>query len=476
MNKHYIFLLLLMVVSFSVNAQVGINTDNSAPNGSAMLDVKSSNRGMLVPRMTIAERNAIASPANGLLVYCTDNNHFYTNKGTPVSPNWVMISSQWISNGSNITFSGGNVGIGLTNPGFPIDITGDVNFSGTLRKNGIPVITGVSGVSASAPVLSSGGSAPNISIPQATSSASGFLSASDWNNFNNKVSSQWVTNGQDITYNTGKAGIGTTAPAASALLELKSTSRGFLPPRMTAAQRNAITSPADGLMIFCTDCPSPNNLQVYAYGKWNPMAFNRLPIAANVNQTGYPAINLALLGSYSYSDSDNDPQGLSTFKWYRADNPSGLNETAISGATNLSYSMVAADINKYIRFAVTPVATTGASPGDEVKSPGFLGPILNWTCGAPITVNHVAGTTAPVTKTVTYGTVSNIPGEISKCWITSNLGASQQATAVDDATEPSAGWYWQYNRKQGYKHVMRNPWAAQQLQTVCKKRADRIEY
>jgi len=70
----------------------------------------------------------------------------------------------------------------------------------------------------------------------------------------------------------------------------------------------------------------------------------------------------------------------------------------------------------------------------------------------PITVNHVAGIVAPVTKTVTYGSVTNIPGEPEKCWITSNLGADHQATAVDDATEASAGWYWQFNRKQGYKH------------------------
>ena len=64
----------------------------------------------------------------------------------------------------------------------------------------------------------------------------------------------------------------------------------------------------------------------------------------------------------------------------------------------------------------------------------------------------MAGDVAPVTKTVTYGTVTNIPGEETKCWITRNLGASQQATAVDDATEASAGWYWQFNLKQGYKH------------------------
>ena len=74
------------------------------------------------------------------------------------------------------------------------------------------------------------------------------------------------------------------------------------------------------------------------------------------------------------------------------------------------------------------------------------------SCGQPITISHIAGVVAPVYKIVTYGTVTNIPGEPSKCWITSNLGADHQATAVDDATESSAGWYWQFNRLQGYKH------------------------
>ena len=75
-----------------------------------------------------------------------------------------------------------------------------------------------------------------------------------------------------------------------------------------------------------------------------------------------------------------------------------------------------------------------------------------WTCGSSITVNHIAGAVAPVSKTVTYGTITNIPGEPTKCWITSNLGADHQASYVEDATEASAGWYWQFNRKQGYKN------------------------
>ncbi len=86
---------------------------------------------------------------------------------------------------------------------------------------------------------------------------------------------------------------------------------------------------------------------------------------------------------------------------------------------------------------VTLNATTSACP---------------FTCGQTITKNHVAGSVAPVNKTTTYGTVTGIPGEAAKCWITKNLGATQQATAVNDATEASAGWYWQFNRKQGFKN------------------------
>jgi hypothetical protein len=57
-----------------------------------------------------------------------------------------------------------------------------------------------------------------------------------------------------------------------------------------------------------------------------------------------------------------------------------------------------------------------------------------------------------VNKTVNYGTVeTNLTGS-NKCWITKNLGSDRQALSATDDTEASAGWYWQFNRKQGYKH------------------------
>jgi uncharacterized protein (TIGR02145 family) len=63
----------------------------------------------------------------------------------------------------------------------------------------------------------------------------------------------------------GNVAIGTVTPKVSAKLEIASTNQGFLPPRMTLSQRNAIATPADGLVIFCYDC---DELQVYSMGQW----------------------------------------------------------------------------------------------------------------------------------------------------------------------------------------------------------------
>jgi hypothetical protein len=64
-------------------------------------------------------------------------------------------------------------------------------------------------------------------------------------------------------------GIGTLTPDSSAKLEIKSAAKGFLLPRMTFAQRNAIANPAAALMIWCTDC---DEMQVYDGSKWKNMS------------------------------------------------------------------------------------------------------------------------------------------------------------------------------------------------------------
>ena len=64
-------LLLLFAIPVSLYSQnIGINTQN--PDASAALEIQSTDAGILIPRMSEAQRNLIASPATGLLVYQTD--------------------------------------------------------------------------------------------------------------------------------------------------------------------------------------------------------------------------------------------------------------------------------------------------------------------------------------------------------------------------------------------------------------------
>ena len=63
-------------------------------------------------------------------------------------------------------------------------------------------------------------------------------------------------------------GIGTSNPNESALLDLNSTNKGLLPPRMTYAQRNSIASPAPGLMVWCTDCGTNGELCIFNGISW----------------------------------------------------------------------------------------------------------------------------------------------------------------------------------------------------------------
>lgn len=122
-------ILLVFTVNFS-NAQVGIGTTN--PDASSILDVTSTSQGLLFPRLSTVNRNAIVLPAKGLTIFNTTANQIQINVGTPGAPIWTTLGQDtsgifdepWFntttntaatSNTQNI-YQMGNVGIGTTNP------------------------------------------------------------------------------------------------------------------------------------------------------------------------------------------------------------------------------------------------------------------------------------------------------------------------------------------------------------------------
>lgn len=86
------FISILIGFNFCLAQNVAINEDGSPPDNSAMLDITSNNRGLLIPRMTEAQKNAIVQPATGLLIYQTDlDSGFYYNQGSSGSPDWIAL-------------------------------------------------------------------------------------------------------------------------------------------------------------------------------------------------------------------------------------------------------------------------------------------------------------------------------------------------------------------------------------------------
>ncbi len=77
------FLFTILIFSdLSIHAQVAINTDGSAANSSAILDLKSTDKGLLLPRMSLTQMNAITSPPEGLIVFCTTVNSAFCYNGS----------------------------------------------------------------------------------------------------------------------------------------------------------------------------------------------------------------------------------------------------------------------------------------------------------------------------------------------------------------------------------------------------------
>ncbi|WP_240484786.1 hypothetical protein [Aequorivita vladivostokensis] len=86
-----IVLFVFLFSASAIQAQVGIGTTN--PNASSALDISSTTKGLLTPRMTTAQRLAITTPANSLLVYDTSLESFYYYDTTPAPGAWIRINS-----------------------------------------------------------------------------------------------------------------------------------------------------------------------------------------------------------------------------------------------------------------------------------------------------------------------------------------------------------------------------------------------
>jgi hypothetical protein len=167
----------MITISISSMAQnVGVNADGSTADPSAMLDIKSTDKGMLIPRMSLTERGLIAMPATGLLIFQTDNTPgFYYNSGTPVLPVWTMISTSGDMQGTN---NGLLIGQGTGNPStFTPASTANDQFLSTPTAGGTPTWTTPSDVTGSAVVTVTNGAGQGVGNGNSSIDVSGAAGA-----------------------------------------------------------------------------------------------------------------------------------------------------------------------------------------------------------------------------------------------------------------------------------------------------------
>ena len=112
-----------------------------------------------------------------------------------------------------------------------------------------------------------------------------------------------------------QVGVGTTTPDASSALDITSTTKGLLIPRMTAAQRDAISSPAIGLMIYQTD--GTVGFYYYNGSSWAEVAATSKTYSVNTfyAELGGYVIQISPNGKHGLVVAMQD-QGVST--WYQA--------------------------------------------------------------------------------------------------------------------------------------------------------------
>lgn len=203
-NNKFAFAVLAALMIFSFNriyAQGGaaINATGTPADPSAALDISSTNQGILIPRMTLAQRQLISNPAVGLMIYQTDD----------VKGFWYFDGTSWMQS------------IGPAGPAGATGATGADGVTGPMGPTGL---------------IANGTAAGNTPYWDGT---------------------QWVVNSSNIYNNGGPIGIGTITPDASAKLDVSSTTQGILLPRMTEVQRTAITPAATGLIVYQTDGTTP---------------------------------------------------------------------------------------------------------------------------------------------------------------------------------------------------------------------------
>lgn len=239
-----------------------------------------------------------------------------------------------------------------------------------------------------------------------------------------------------------QVGIGTSSPDASAKLDISSTSQGVLFPRMTYAQRQAIASPATGLMIYCLNCGS-GQPQYYNGSAWLNMvgssALTPPPSVASTTSATSITKTTATSGGNVTDDLGNAITARGVC-WSLAQNPtiadSKTTEAGTTGAFTSNITGLSAGRTYYVRSYATNAMGTGYGTQVSFKTADYaigesaLGGKIAYILQSgdpgydPNTTHGLVATHADISSVLSRWAPT---GQLQQCWNTDILGASGTA-------------------------------------------------
>ena len=387
------YLLLFVVVITSnlcVAQSVAINTTAASANTSSILDVTSTTKGLLLPRMTKAQKNAIAVPATGLLVYQTapDSVGFHYFDGTT----WLWLDTQndkhWAPNGTNIfNKNTANVGIGTSLPKAKLHIAKTTTATPyfTPSKLIIEDTTSNSNTNIVTNVIQLVSSATNNSAIVAGSPLAQAQNSITFSHINKSIG--FGTNGinsisTDVLIDSfGSVGIGRTNPKAP--LHVNNTSFS-LPNAKYVSLPVAIFENGEmfGNTAIQLMCKSTNDFSIFSS---TDSTFIRSNITFNSDSsisigtaTNSQRVLIAKNGNVGIGIFTPNPAAkLDANGTFRLGQTGTINTSLIKDTVSIDVPSIAADGEQTITIALTSVTTNGAvsiSPSADLPS----GIIIAW--------------------------------------------------------------------------------------------------
>ncbi|MBK7214894.1 MAG: tail fiber domain-containing protein [Bacteroidales bacterium] len=333
-----LFILLILSLGIHLSAQVAINTDGTSPAGSAMLDVKSTTKGLLAPRMTSAQRLAIPSPVAGLLVFDNSTGTYWYYNGSIWNNLTPAVNAVWSITGN--TFIDSSLNFIGTIDNKPLRFRINNTWAGELNPSTSNVFLGRNAGQSN----TSGNS--NVAIGEQSLSANstgGYNSAIGFNSlgFNTTGNDNTASGAYALYHNT--TGIENTAMGRNALFAL------------TTGSSNSATG-KDALLATTTgDANTANGYRTM---------FSNITGGYNV-ATGYQSlysnisgINNVGIGSMTLYSNTTGASNTAIGTQSLNNNISGNNNVAV-GSSALLFNL--GDNNTAVGFAASPHNQTGTN-------------------------------------------------------------------------------------------------------------------